>query len=205
MSPLDACMILGLQPGRTYSATQLKEAAAQEEARARAIFRFPAGDLARQEEARKKLLLVQKAAGVLMAEITGGKLCVQPRPTAPAAPVRPASGTPAARAGGQSPVAPAPPAPVSTAATVSPASAWTMLKRALRAFWDLVVVVWWLLTCPVRCLVERKLVRSALSLTLVALLVWLSWTLLTGGVPSLTAQVRAASDSVNTWIGRLIR
>ena len=205
MSPLEALMILSLKPGRAYSAAQFEEAVTQAEKTILPIFRHPGGDLERHEEARKKLSLVSEAGRVLRAEIKNGKLLVKPRKAAPSASRRVASGKSAARRNVHSAALAAGPSAVATRAAPSSPAAWTMFKTTLRALRDLLVVAWWLLTCPVRFLVERKLVRSAASLALTAVLIWLSLSFLTGGVQAITSQVRAICEVVNTFFTRTFR
>ncbi len=163
MSPLEALQILGLKPGRTYSARQLEETVTQTERRELAVFRHPGGDLERHEQARKSLSLVSEAGRVLRAEVKNGKLLVKGQRARSSASQRAASGKSVARRTVHSAAASAV-ARSSAATRAAPGfpGAAAMLKTALIALRDLLVVTWWLLTCPVRFLVERKLMRADL-------------------------------------------
>jgi len=201
MSPLEAILILGLKPGRTYTASELEAALSEATRRELAAFRYPQGDLSRQDQSIEKLRLLTEAGRILRAQLKNGKLRIEAQKPAPGVSrsIASVSGLPQGIAATARRVAP------SAATRGRSPSALTMLKTTLRALRDLSLVSWWLLTCPVRFLIEHKLVRSAVSFILVAILIWFSWKLLTGSIQALTSHVRAVCEAVNSFITQTFR
>ena len=80
-----------------------------------------------------------------------------------------------------------------------------MFTTAVRALRDLLLVAWWVLTCPVRLLVQRRLVRAAVSFVLASVLLWFSLTVLTGGAHALIWQIQRACEALNRVTTRVVK
>jgi len=194
MSPIEALAVLGLKPGRRYTEQKLNAVVTAHKIQAQNAYRS-AATVHQQEAAIQMMQQISEAASALRACVKHGVLYV-PRMRAPAARTRVARQS---RAVGSVPI------PASTTATTAGFDAWSMLKTAFRAVRDLLIVAWWLLTRPVKLLIERKVVRSAASFVLVAILIWLCWTLLTGSIQALSSRVQALCEAVNGFLTKAIK
>ena len=198
MSPVEAIQILGLRVGKTYTSGQLEDALTRAQGAALSIMRYSGGDIQRQEQAGKRLSLIGEASKVLKGEVRNGKLVVRRQPAIPASAGAVSSRRPRIRQAARR----AAPAPVTGGTAANGPSAKAILQQGVSALWNLAVVVWWLVTFPIRALIRKRLVRSAVALLLVAILLWLSWTFLTGGIRALALNVQAVCEALNRLLRR---
>jgi hypothetical protein len=197
MTPLEALGIVGLEPGKRYTAAHLKHAVEQEETRALRRFRHPGIGAAKgQEQAMQAFPLIAEAEKVLKGCMVGGILCVPSARTASTASTTRVPGRPRATAA-RPKAAPAAARRQSTPrAGMGTHQVWPMFFKGFRAARDLLFFSWWALTLPVRLLAQRKLVSVALSFLLVSGTLWLSWAFLTGGALG----VSQTAETISGWL-----
>jgi hypothetical protein len=199
MSFAEAAAILGLDVGKIYSATHFEEAVTQAEVRAHAFLRYPPhGDLRQREQARQELPRIREAGTVLRPLVKNGKIRIPGRQPGPSASGPAASSRRVAQPSlASGPIAPAALSSPARATAGSLPSVGKMLATAARALRDLLLVTWWVLTCWVKYLVQRKLVRAAVSFVLAGALLWFSLTVLTGGAHALIWQIQRVCEIFN--------
>jgi hypothetical protein len=193
MTPIEALEVVGLRPGKRYTATQLDQAVRQAESLALVRIRH-ARTSKDQDQAMQELPVIKEAEKVLQGCLVGGVLCVKPQ-KAKAGVSRskvPGHRTTATRRQ----VAPVATRPSGARSAKGFIQVQPMLLQAFKAARDLLFFSWWALTLPVRFLSQRRLVASAVSFLLVSGTLWCSWTFLSGGAIG----VSQTAESLSGWL-----
>ena len=201
MSPMEAIQIIGLQPGLSHSDRAVDQAVTQAEIQAQNAVRFSATPQ-EQDGHIQRLQKIQEAANILRSRFGGGCVCIQgampgrttapkvraPRPSRPRTfpKRRPSLAHQLHR------LSAAGPRHLPSSAT--PRQVVGRLGRIMR---DGLFVLWYILTWPIRLVLQRKLWKAAFMALLVAGVLWLCILLVAVGIVGLAARVRAATQSIN--------